>query len=87
MIRLPYEQIDAAIWALTNWLGAPTTTVNGRPIGIGAMSKAKWMGPGWLIWTDHFRTGGHGTVVRAFLSFEDEQNETLWRLKHPEIGS
>lgn len=89
MIKLSYDQIDMAITALTNWLGEPTTKSNGRPIGVlGHMSKAKWMGPGWIIHTDHFRTGnGSQMSVRAFLSFADPKNETIWRLKHPEIGS
>lgn len=89
MIELPYDHIDAAITALTTWLGSPTTTSTGRPIGERSqMSKAKWLGPGWIIHTDHFRTGnGSQMAVRAFLSFADAKNETIWRLKHPDIGS
>lgn len=89
MIKLPYDHIDLAINALTDWLGPPTTTSTGRPIGVlSQMSKAKWMGPGWIIHTDHFRTSnGSQMSVRAFLSFADSKNETIWRLKYPEIGS
>ena len=82
MIELQYALIPDAVQALTVFLGEPFTVQNGRNIGLGAVSKAKWMGPGWIVWTDHFRTADHGTTVRCFLSFEDAQNETVFRLKH-----
>lgn len=85
MIKIAYENIDLAINALTNWLGAPTTINNGRVIGLGAITKAKWTGPGWLLYTDHKRTSTHGTIVEAFLTFDNSKNETIWRLKHPEL--
>jgi hypothetical protein len=42
------------------------------------------MGEGWIVHTDHFRTGGRGLTVKAFLSLDDARVETIFRLKHPE---
>jgi hypothetical protein len=85
VIQIPYEKIDDTINAISNILGDPLKVQNGRPIGIGAVSKLKIMGSGWILWTDHFRTPTHGTTVKAFLSFENHHQETLFRLKHPDL--
>lgn len=86
VINLEYGEIDSAIDALTEWLGAPTTRIHGRSIGMGAESKAKWMGPGWMMWTDHYRTPPNKITVQAFLSFHNDSDELIWRLKYPSIG-
>ena len=85
MIQVPYEKIEDTINALSSILGDPLSVQNGRPIGLGAVSKLKIMGPGWILWTDHFRTPSHGTTVKAFLSFADSHQETIFRLKHSDL--
>ncbi len=85
MINLDYGSIDQAITALVSWLGPVEKHNTGRQIGMGAITKARWSGAGWEIWTDHFRTSDHGTTIRAFLEFKDPHNETVFRLKYPHI--
>ena len=85
MINLDYDAIDQAIVVLSEWLGPVQTQNTGRQIGMGAVTKAKWTGPGWEIRTNHFRTPTHGTTIRAFLEFRDARNETIFRLKHPDL--
>jgi hypothetical protein len=87
VIDLGYENIDQAINILASWLGKPTAVNSGREIGAGAKTKARWTGPGWIVWTDHYRTANHGIDVKAFLSFENAHNETIFRLKHPDLCS
>jgi hypothetical protein len=85
MINLDYASIDRAIVILSDWLGPVETKNTGRQIGMGAISKARWTGPGWEIRTDHFRTAAHATTIRAFLEFRDPHDETIFRLKHPDL--
>ena len=83
MIEIRYADIPDVVKHLENSFGPLLRTQNGRSIGAGAVSKAKWMGQGWIMWTDHFRTPTHGTTVKCFLSFDDAHQETVFRLKHP----
>ena len=86
MISISVGLVQEVITALGKWLGEPTTQQNGREIGMGSpRTKMKIVGPGWMIWTDHFRDSHHRTKVRAFLQFTDPRNETIFRLKHPEL--
>lgn len=85
MINLDYDSIDQAIVCLSDWLGPIETKNTGRQIGMGAITKARWTGPGWEIRTDHYRTASHGTRIRAFLEFQDIRNETIFRLKYPDL--
>jgi len=85
MIDLDYDALDETISILSEWLGPVETKNTGRLIGMGAISKARWTGPGWEIRTDHFRTASHTTRVRAFLEFRNPHDETIFRLKHPEL--
>ena len=86
-MEINYALIPDTLKVLQKDFGNLLTTQNGRNIGLGAVSKAKWMGQGWIVWTDHFRTPDHGTTVKAFLSFEDPQQETIFRLKYPHLLS
>lgn len=86
-MEINYALIPDILKVLEKDVGNLLTTQNGRNIGLGAVSKAKWMGQGWIVWTDHFRTPDHGTTVKAFLSFEDPQQETIFRLKYPHLLS
>ena len=82
MIEIRYADIPDVIKHLENSFGPLLRQQNGRSIGAGAVSKAKWMGQGWIMWTDHFRTPTHGTTVKCFLSFNDVHQETVFRLRH-----
>ena len=82
MIEIRYADIPDVLQHLEAGFGKLLKHQNGRNIGHGAVSKAKWMGQGWIMWTDHFRTPSHGTTVKCFLSFENAHHETLFRLKH-----
>ena len=84
-MEIKYALIPDVVEKLEQDVGKHLTTQNGRNIGLGAVSKAKWTGQGWIIWTDHFRTPEHGTTVKAFLSFEDSRQETIFRLKYPHL--
>lgn len=86
-MEINYALIPDTIKVLQEDVGQLLSTQNGRSIGAGAVSKAKWMGEGWIVWTDHFRTPQHGTTVKAFLSFSDPQQETIFRLKYPHLLS
>ena len=86
-MEINYAMVPDTIKVLEKEVGPLLTVQNGRPIGLGAISKATWMGKGWIIWTDHFRTPDHGTVVKAFCSFQDPRQETIFRLKHPNLLS
>jgi hypothetical protein len=85
VIEIRYGDIPKVVELLQHETGAVLQQQNGRPIGVGAVSKAKWFGDGWMVWTDHFRTPSHGTTVKAFLSFHDPQQETIFRLKHSHL--
>ena len=85
MIEISYSDIPTVVNLLQHDVGAVLQEQNGRPIGVGAVSKAKWFGDGWMVWTDHFRTPSHGTTVKAFLSFADSHQETIFRLKHSDL--
>ena len=85
MIEIGYQHINTVLEYLDQSFGEFTKQQTGRIIAHGAVSKAKWIGRGWIVWTDHFRTPDHGTVIKAYLSFSDSKNETVFRLKHPEV--
>lgn len=85
MIEIYYGEIQDVIEILDMEGGKFISKQSGRPIGAGAESRAKWMGEGWIVHTDHFRTSGRGVTVKAFLSFSDSRQETIFRLKHPEM--
>ena len=85
MVNLDYDNLDQTISVLSVWLGPVQTKNTGRQIGMGAISKARWTGPGWEIRTDHFRTASHSTRIKAFLEFQDPHNETVFRLKYPDL--
>jgi hypothetical protein len=87
VVEINYALIPDTIKVLDKEVGSLAHTQNGRNIGVGAVSKAKWLGTGWIMWTDHFRTPEHGTTVKAFLTFEDPRQETIFRLKHPNLLS
>ena len=84
MIEIYYGEIHDVIEILDSGYGKFLKKQEGRTIGAGAETKAKWMGEGWIVHTDHFRTGGRGMTVKAFLSLDDARVETIFRLKHPE---
>lgn len=84
-MEINYALIPDVLKVLQQDVGKLLNTQNGRPIGLGAVSKAKWMGDGWIVWTDHFRTAEHGTVVKAFASFSDSRQETIFRIKYPHL--
>ena len=83
MIEFAPERVPEIMERLIKWLGEPTTIIHGRDIN-GFKSKAKYIGPGWMIWTDHARDANHGLVVFARLQFMDRATETMYRLKWPE---
>ena len=80
MIEIAPEHIPEILERLINWLGEPTTVINGRDIN-GFKTKAKYIGPGWMIWTDHGRSANHRLVVFGRLSFTNPAHETMYRLK------
>ena len=86
-MEVNYALIPDILQVLQQDVGTLLHTQNGRNIGVGAVSKAKWMGQGWIMWTDHFRTPSQGTTVKAFLSFEDPRQETIFGLKYPHLLS
>ena len=84
-MEVNYALIPDILKVLQKDVGNLLTTQNGRNIGVGAVSKAKWMGEGWIVWTDHFRkSGSKGPIVKAFLSFNDPHQETIFRIKYPQ---
>ena len=83
MIEVAPERIPEVMQRLIEWLGEPTTVINGREIN-GFKTKSKYIGPGWMIWTDHGRSANHRLVVFGRLSFTDPATETMYRLKWPE---
>lgn len=85
MITIKYDLADEALTALQNLFGGAVEHFNGRPIGVGAITKARWVGHGWVMWSDHFRGSDHSLHVRIMISFDEAKMETLFRLKHPEI--
>ena len=84
-MEVNYAHIPDILKVLQKDVGNLISIQNGRNIGVGAVSKAKWTGKGWEMWTDHFRTPSHGTTVKAFLSFADSHQETIFRLKHSDL--
>lgn len=85
MIEINYGEIQDVVEILDSQYGKFLQKQSGRPIGMGAESKAKWMGEGWIVHTDHFRTQGPGNTIKAFLSFGDPRQETIFRLKYPKM--
>lgn len=85
MIEIYYGEIQDVIEILDEQYGKFISKQHGRAIGAGAETRAKWMGEGWLVHTDHFRTVGRGLTVKAFVSFTDSRVETIFRLKYPKM--
>lgn len=83
MIEIAPERIPEIMQRLIDWLGEPTTVIHGRDLN-GFKTKAKYIGPGWMIWTDHGRSANHGLVVFGRVSFTDPATETMYRLKWSE---
>ena len=87
-MEIKYALIPDVVEKLEQDVGPLLTTQNGRNIGLGAVSKAKFMGEGWIVWTDHVRPpGSAGPIVKAYLSFGNPQQETIFRLKYPHLLS
>ena len=79
------NNIEDIIRILVAQYGEPTHVQSGREINMGNQTRARYTGPGWALWTDHYRDVHHHTKVRVFLQFSNPHNETLFRLKHPEL--
>jgi hypothetical protein len=85
MIHPKLNNIEDIIRVLVAQYGEPTHFQNGREINMGNQTGARYTGPGWAMWTDHYRDAKHFTKVRVFLEFNDPYNETLFRLKYPDL--
>jgi hypothetical protein len=83
--NIDYSEIDRVLVALQEMFPGPIETFSGRPIGLGAITKAKWNGPGWSMWSDHHRTSNHSLKVTVTLQFQQPKMATLFCLRYPEL--
>jgi|LakMenE18May11ns_1017448.scaffolds.fasta_scaffold7231062_1 hypothetical protein len=84
-INVDYAEIDQVLTALSTLFPGEIQSFAGRQIGLGAITKARWLGPGWTMWSDHFRGSDHSVIIKVILQFQQPSSATLFCLRYPQF--